>query len=168
MFTSVCAFVLRLGEKKSTSIIYHSVAEKHDNQANIITSAVSLKVMHILRDGPSPKEQEEVLVRAYSYSCERVDEGGGEVDVVEGVSEVEKLKRQKDVCHAKTATAHLSAFGPKERDSRDGRGQTDVKMERWRGSVKGRIKRTAAIMMRPPTGRTLSPSSLLSSMSNLL
>lgn len=71
---------------------------------------------------------------------------------------MEKLKRQKGVCHAETVTAHLSALGPKGRDSRDGDGKTDVKTERWRERI-GRIKSTAAIMMRPRTGWTPSPSS---------
>lgn len=82
----------------------------------------------------------------------------------DGVSEVEKPKRQKGVCHAKTTTTHLVFNRRKET------AETDqlIEDERDGESVEGMIKRTVAIMMRPLTGRTLSPSSLLSSVSTLL
>lgn len=84
------------------------------------------------------------------------------VGVAVGVSEMEKLKRQKGVCRARAATTHLLLDGREETAETE----TDKLTERER--ERGMIKRIAAIMMRPLTGWTLSPSSLLSSMSILL
>lgn len=63
---------------------------------------------------------------------------------------------QKSVCHN---SDHSSAFG--HRKERGGQAR-DMEHTENDGVM---IKRTAAVMMRPPTGLTLSPSSLLSSMS---
>ena len=84
--------------------------------------------------------------------------------MAKGVSEVEKLKRQKGVFHAKTATAHLLLDHRKETAEMET--ETDKLTEEER--YKGMIKRTTAIMMKALTGWTLSPSSLLSSVSIFL